>query len=83
MMAVSTTYYSEKKQYEHQIKDLAFYSIQTEALPVLKRRLKTLLDTNGNKVKMIDQYKKVSEEITKMFDIISSYSGKEDITQVV
>lgn len=45
MMAISTTYYSERKQYQHQqqSKD-SVYGVETNALPVLKLRLSRLIE---------------------------------------
>ena len=42
-----------------------------------------MIERNDEKIRIIAQYKRVSEEISRMFEVISSYSGKEDIMEVV
>lgn len=34
-------------------------------------------------MKIIGNYKKASQQISRMFKIISTYTGKEDVTQIV
>lgn len=46
-------------------------------------RLKSIIEQNSSKMKLISNYKKVSQEISSMFQIIASHTGKEDITHLV
>lgn len=57
--------------------------LETGALDVLRRRLKGIIDQNANKMSLIESYKKTSNEISRMFRIISNHTGKQDIMEIV
>ena len=50
--------------------------------PLLKFRLKKMIKSNKNKIKMIEQYKKHMKTIEEAFDEIKKKSGINDLDEI-
>jgi hypothetical protein len=80
---LSQNYFSERKLMENNLKKSRSNEtgdIQTNALPLLKERLRRLINRNRDKIKIVSDYKRACAEVAKMFELMCEYKGKDDIS---
>lgn len=79
---LSQNYFSERKIMESHLKKSRSNEpgeIQTNALPLLKERLRKLISRNREKIRIVSDYKRACTEVAKMFELMREYKGKDDI----
>jgi hypothetical protein len=48
----------------------------------LKDRLRKLIGHNRNKIKIVNDYKRACLEVSKMFELMHEYKGRDDIQYI-
>lgn len=53
--------------------------IMTEALPLAKERIRNMIYTNKEKLKISENYRKFGENLENMFGVMKEYKGRDDL----
>lgn len=82
LASLTQNYFDDKKMLDGQLKlsrTKEPNEIQVNALPILKERLRALISRNKQKMKIVTDYKKACIEVSKMFELMKEYKGKDDL----
>jgi chromosome segregation ATPase len=80
--SLTQNYFTERKYFDGQLRksrDREANDIQTNALPILKERLRKLIHKNREKMKIVTDFKKACNQVNRMFAIMRDYKGKDDV----